>query len=157
MAATKYAKKKALKESGEAKEDISNKAEEDTQALFKKAIGFHEELEMRLDHLLRFHDISEQKFYKYLSDSKNFTEEEWKQLEEERAANRSRIEELCKQLPSGGKDLLQKYLESQQKREKTKDEAQKPPTSEVLEKGEKGKEQPKKKKALPKHKWLNMH
>ena len=154
MAATKYTKKNPSKADEEAKEEKPIQIEEDSQTLFKKAMKLHEEVEIRLDHLLRFHDISEQKFYKYLSDPKNFTEEEWKQLEEERAENRRRIEKLCSQLPSGGKEVLQEYLESQQKKEKKTDEMHKTPSSEMPKKGP---EQPRKKKAIPKHKWLNMH
>ena len=151
MVSSKYTKK-----SVQASEVQEIKPLENTlEPLIKRAKQIHDELAMRIDHLLRFNNITEQKFYKYLSNPKNFTQEEWKNLEAEREANNKRMEELCHQLPSGGEEAWQKYLMSQkksvQKQEMNKSSEMKEPM------GSRPSQPTRKKKSLPKHQWLNMH
>lgn len=158
MAAKKYAKDSEVPKEEPRPQEIKTETpvEDDSSInLFKKAKRLHEEIALRVDNLLRFHDIGVQKFYHFFSDPKNFTKEEWKGLDEERALNTTRIQELCHQLPSGGEEYLKVYLQSIKKTKEVV-QAQEKALSAGKETKE-GREPIKKKKIIPKHQWLNMH
>ena len=125
------------------------KNSEDPKILWKKCQGMYHDIQKRLDALFSFTEVSSHQLSRFLSNPKNFTRGEWEQIQDARKTTEQRLA-----------DLKQKVGITE------KEESKAPPSKQALgessffEKEQGGvvpsPKEMKKKKLMPRHRWLDM-
>lgn len=122
--------------------------QEDIMEHWERCKAMHQELEHQIDALFSNTSLTPSQLAHFLTDKSNFSESQWKSLEEVKKQNSERFLALCRRLPTGGEQAGSRYLKmsAPQSRERRNSHPKR-----EKGRGETGK------KPLPRHKWLDVH
>jgi hypothetical protein len=137
------------------KEELPRAQESEVDSLFQRYKKMHEEIDLRLNHLYVYNDITPRQLSSYVGSPKNFSERDWTLMQQQKTENEKLLEDLRKRagiLQEGREREIERVPEEEKVPEMKKEEP-------ILKKEEPKKtEEPKKSKKAPitKRHWLQM-
>lgn len=117
---------------------------EDIMQRWERCKVMYRDLSRQIDALFSTTTVTPQQLSRFLSDRSHFSSEQWAALEEMKKQNTEKFTDICRKLPEGAEKAIEQYVRAEALHDKK---------AEVVPKKSGGK----RKKILPKYKWLEMH